>query len=768
MSKNFVKMFLLFVWVIFSGCDTHVAPPADRSSHNEEVLEIFRIPVDHAARRAKLDRGPLASEMEAERYGQFLNGLWDDFNTSQGRWQTFRALKIPSFSFGAWGAPRSLEHGIQQSAMIRDKTVHWQGGQWTRWLHALEAGNLQPEQMQWRHVGFDPSQKDRPVSQVRFEFHVRRPEPAKRWVLRGLLQVNWIPPGGPGMFPEVRHVEILEAELLERDGLPPFEHVVAADISPADQDLVLEPNLQAVDLNADGLSELIVSRINRVFWNQGDGKFRTGSLVEFPMDHFHQGVLADFNGNGSLDFLAVSNVGLGLYVGDGKGSFSQAPIRQSLFEDALKNPFVLTAGDIDGDGDLDVWLGQYKVPYQNGQMPTPFYDANDGYPAFLLQNDGDGNFKDVTSGSGLEAKRFRRSYSGSLVDLDRDHDLDLLVVSDFAGADLYLNQGDGTFEDVTDNLLGVRQGFGMAHSVGDWNEDGHLDFLMIGMHSSTAERMLALGIRVSEDSNELSMKKAMSHGNRLFYGTSGGFKQLDGFSPIQQSGWSWGVANLDFDQDGDEDIYIVNGHISGARTYDYEAEFWREDLFLGDSQDDPVLNDYIESKQLRFHQSGASYGGYERNRFFLNLHGKEWVEVAYLFGLSMSEDCRNVVATDLDGNGLPDLAVTTFELWPDEKQALHLFPNFHHAEQRWVGVDLRHGKKHSPVMGAQVKIQTDRRMYVRPIVSGDGYRSQSPYQFMIGLGDSESVQKVTLEWPNGVTAAMDRVEAGGYNVFGGE
>ena len=63
----------------------------------------------------------------------------------------------------------------------------------------------------------------------------------------------------------------------------------------------------------------------------------------------------------------------------------------------------ITGGDIDGDGDLDAWFGQYKIPYENGQMGQPYYDANDGYPAALLLNDGTGHFTDVTESAGLAA-----------------------------------------------------------------------------------------------------------------------------------------------------------------------------------------------------------------------------------------------------------------------------------------------------------------------------------------------------------------------------
>ena len=124
-------------------------------------------------------------------------------------------------------------------------------------------------------------------------------------------------------------------------------------------------------------------------------------------------------------------------------------------------------------------------------MPTPFDDANDGYPAFLMINDGRGVFSDQTSASGLSSKAFRRTYSGSLVDLDRDRDLDLVVVSDFAGMDVYENDGFGRFVDRTLPWLGVSKGFGMGHLIRDLNRDGLLDLWMIGMHSPTADRMLS-------------------------------------------------------------------------------------------------------------------------------------------------------------------------------------------------------------------------------------------------------------------------------------
>ena len=64
----------------------------------------------------------------------------------------------------------------------------------------------------------------------------------------------------------------------------------------------------------------------------------------------------------------------------------------------------MTTGDVDLDGDLDLFIGQWKEPYLKGSMPTPYYDANDGYPDALLINDGKGNFTDGTKNAGLDRR----------------------------------------------------------------------------------------------------------------------------------------------------------------------------------------------------------------------------------------------------------------------------------------------------------------------------------------------------------------------------
>src|SRR6185503_12404655 len=163
-----------------------------------------------------------------------------------------------------------------------------------------------------------------------------------------------------------------------------------------------------------------------------------------------------------------------------------------------------------------------------------------GEPAFLLQNDGKGNFKDITVEAGLGPKRFRWSYSASFVDLDEDRDMDLMVVSDFSGTDLYSNDGKGKFTDVTEKAIDNRSSFGMSHNFGDFNGDGKMDFYVLGMSSTTARRLTKMGISVDEFKKTQEMMMPMAYGNRMYYGTDepGIFKSAPNNDMVARTGWA--------------------------------------------------------------------------------------------------------------------------------------------------------------------------------------------------------------------------------------
>ena len=332
------------------------------------------------------------------------------------------------------------------------------------------------------------------------------------------------------------------------------------------------------DLDKDGLSEIILGGLNRIYWNQGGMKFKPGPLLPDDPGIFDAAILADFTGDGWSDFVCVARDRKPRIYNGGPGGTFESEFRNCA-DFGLEFPKVFTAGDIDADGDLDLFIGQYKFPYLEGSMPTPFYDCNDGHPSVLLENDGTGNFTDITERAGLAAKRNRRIYSGSLVDLDADGDLDLLQVCDFSGVDVFANQGAGRFEDVTGDWIADRHLFGMAHTLADFNLDGVLDFYAIGMSSTTARRLDRMNLGRDDHPDITGKRMAMAYGNRMYLGQAGkpGFQAPEFADQVARTGWSWGVTAPDIDLDGDPDLFVVNGHESGKSARDYCTTYWTHD-----------------------------------------------------------------------------------------------------------------------------------------------------------------------------------------------
>ena len=141
------------------------------------------------------------------------------------------------------------------------------------------------------------------------------------------------------------------------------------------------------------------------------------------------------------------------------------------------------------------------------------------------------------------------------------------------------------------------------------------------------------------------------------------------------------------------------------------------------------------------------------NRFFLNLGNASFIEVAYLFGLSLEVDCRNLVCEDLDGDGKLEWLLCTFETYPQAKQALHLFPNFTEQSGNWIGARLQ-ASRGTPVVGAVAILKTESGEQRRYIVNGDSYRSQESNTVHFGIGEADSVESLTIRWTSGETSTL--------------
>ncbi len=714
------------------------------------------------AREKAADNNVWRKEMLAQSCGRIFESLWDSVNRATNKLSVIASFPLGEIVLGQWPPPKILPHAIELYDPAHTGPS-LSAAQWRQWIENFASDGWQLENIEFRHHRFDTDEQGQPWQSHFYVAarlnHSKRPE---RAVLEGDLIVDWETKRPGDMFPSLKRIDASHLNVKTRRGETPFQPILHQDITPPERSTYIDP-LIVYDLDGDGVPEIILAGKNLVYRRRGEDRYEAEPLCRYPPESLTSAVIADFDGDGFADFLCANSQGLFFLKGSPQGTFDEPGRLAWPASPPLKNTMVLTCGDIDHDGDLDVFLGQYRVPTLGQVLRPYYYDANDGFPSHLLQNDGHANFTDVTAAAGLGQKRWRRIYTASLADLNGDGHLDLVVVSDFAGLDLYQNDGSGHFTDVTRQWVGEPHGFGMAHALADFNADGRLDLLMIGMSSPTVDRLEHLGLQRFYSAEDRQRRPAMTFGNRLYLGmANGGFEQTAVNDSIARSGWSWGCSAFDFDNDGFPDVYIANGLESKQSVQDYESEFWLHDIFVDEAIDDVSASRYFMGKFSRTRGGGWSYGGYEKNRLYLNQHGASFVEIGHLAGVALEQDSRNVIAEDLDGDGRVDLLVTTFEVWPQVKQTLQVYKNRLNDGGHWIGFHFREeGRGKSPA-GAQVTIHYQGHNAIRQIVTGDSHRSQHANTVHFGLGAAARVELVEIRWINGPALSFSQLAADRY------
>jgi len=197
-------------------------------------------------------------------------------------------------------------------------------------------------------------------------------------------------------------------------------------------------------------------------------------------------------------------------------------------------------------------------------MPNSWSRATNGTPNLLFINQGDGTFREEARKWGVADARW--SYAGAFADVDGDGRQDLYVANDFGENALFMNRGDH-FEDEARERGVVDPGNGMGVSFGDYDNDGDLDLHVTNMSSTAGNRILA---RLMPDASaDDALLKKLAAGNSLFRNNGDGtFDNVAASAGGFGAGWAYGGGFVDFDNDGWEDTYTVNGFISGKTMKD--------------------------------------------------------------------------------------------------------------------------------------------------------------------------------------------------------
>ena len=270
------------------------------------------------------------------------------------------------------------------------------------------------------------------------------------------------------------------------------------------------------DVNGDLLDDLYVCDVrglpNRLYIQQQDGTLLEKSTNVDFLDDSSSALLVDLDNDGDQDLVVAAAPILQIGENDGSGAFRLLPpIRVDTESTSI------SASDFDADGDLDLFVCGNNVRQRGpGErdltMPVPYYDANNGGQNFMLRNEGDFQFVDVTNEVGLGDNNSRFSMAAAWEDFDDDGDQDLYVANDFGRNNLYRND-DGHFTDIA-NTAGVEDhASGMSVSWADYNRDGRMDVYVGNMFSSAGSRV-TYQRQFSAGRSELAVQTDATHGTR--------------------------------------------------------------------------------------------------------------------------------------------------------------------------------------------------------------------------------------------------------------
>jgi tetratricopeptide (TPR) repeat protein/peroxiredoxin len=524
------------------------------------------------------------------------------------------------------------------------------------------------------------------------------------------------------------------------------------------------------DIDGDGFDDLYVCQPgglpNRLYRNRGDETFEDMTEVSGVgiIENTACALFVDVDNDGRQDLIVVRATGPMLFLNEGGGKFRQ---KADAFQFANPPQGTFTGAavaDYDRDGWLDIYFCLY-VYYQGTDQykyPSPYYEAENGPPNFMMRNNRDGTFRDVTAETGLNQNNTRYSFCCGWSDFNRDGWPDLYVVNDFGRKNLYRNNGNGTFTDIASQAGVEDVGAGMSVCWFDYDNDGAEDLYVADMWTAAGERISMQDIFKKDAPGEtraLYHKHAM--GNSLFrntfrkHGTA--FEDTTRAAGVGIGRWAWSSDSWDFDHDGFPDLYIANGMVSGPsrKDEDLNSFFWRQVVANSPERAKPSHN-YEQgwSAINELIRADGTWSGYERNIFYANNGDGTLSDISGVIGLDFLEDGRAFALADFDHDGRQEVFLKN-----RNGPQLRLLKNVAENLPPSIAFHLRGTKSNRDAIGAVITVETElgrrtRSLQSRSLQAGSGFLSQHSKEVFFGLGAAKGSLRASIRWPSGVVQQL--------------
>lgn len=412
--------------------------------------------------------------------------------------------------------------------------------------------------------------------------------------------------------------------------------------------------------------------------------------------------IGDYDNDGDEDIylsrLYTANI---LYQNNGDNTFTDVAFLAGVAFQG--NTYVSTWGDLDNDGDLDLYLGNINQPNK------------------LYRNNGDGTFKDISFPAGIGHSSKPRSVL--FADVDRDGFLDIYLANLLEENVLYHNNGDLTFTDITETANVKDDRISMGAIFFDYDNDDDIDLYLT--HDADQPNILyqndgtghftdvSVAANADHESNGMGVDVAdvnhdgfldiyitnLSYNTLLLNQGDGTFTDVSQQSGATDTGMGWGTNFFDFNNDSYEDIYMVN-----------DSRFTPAPNVLYENNGDLTFTEVSENQPIA--SMGASYGS---------------------------------AIADFDQDGRLDVFVAN-----QGDEGNQLFKNDCAVMGNYLKVKLTGTTSNRSAIGSRVTLRVGTRILLDEVIAGSGYSSQNSLTLHFGLDTAEKVDEMTIRWANGL------------------